>query len=75
MLLDTSFATLQWVGLDEPIAVRAGEMGRVYRPSHSGIGIADLIIAATVHELGLDLATGNIRHFPMFPGLQAPYPG
>ena len=34
---------------------------------------ADLVIAASALELGLDLATLNVRHFPMFEGLRPPY--
>jgi len=67
------FRTFTWIGVDESIARRAGELGRIYRRSHSGIGIPDLIIAATAQELGLELATMNVRHFPMFKGLRAPY--
>ncbi|MGH2750442.1 MAG: type II toxin-antitoxin system VapC family toxin [Actinomycetota bacterium] len=65
--------SFQWVGLDGAIARRAGEIGRSFRRSHPGIGIADLIIAATAQEFGLALATGNVKHFPMFRGLQPPY--
>lgn len=68
------FRTLRWVPLDEPIARRAGDLGRIYRTSHPGVGTADLIVAATAQELGLELATGNLKHFPMFRGLRAPYP-
>jgi hypothetical protein len=31
------------------------------------------VIAATAKELGADLVTLNVKHFPMFPGLRAPY--
>ena len=65
--------TLTWVPVDEAIARRAGELGRRFRRSHHGLATADLIIAATAHELGLSLATLNVRHFPMIPGLVAPY--
>ena len=65
--------SFDWVGLDGAIARRAGEIGRSYRSSHPGIGLADLVIAATAQELGLALATGNVKHFPMFKGLRAPY--
>jgi predicted nucleic acid-binding protein len=65
--------TLRWVAVDEPIARRAGELGRRYRRSHQGLATADLIIAATVEELGLELATLNVRHFPMIAGLIPPY--
>ena len=65
--------SFQWTGLDETIARRAGELGRTWRRSHPGIATADLIIAATAEELGMDLATLNIKHFPMFKDLRAPY--
>jgi predicted nucleic acid-binding protein len=59
--------------VDESIARRAGELGRRYRRSHHGLATADLIIGASALELGLELATLNVRHFPMVPGLAAPY--
>jgi predicted nucleic acid-binding protein len=65
--------TLRWAPVDEPIARRAGDLGRRYRRSHRGLATADLIIAASALELGLELATLNVRHFPMVPGLAAPY--
>lgn len=64
---------VRWVPVDEAIARRAGEVGRHYRRSHRGLATADLIIAATALELDLALATLNVRHFPMLPGLAAPY--
>jgi predicted nucleic acid-binding protein len=67
------FAALGWVPVDEPIARRAGELGRRFRRSHQGLATADLVIAATVEELGLELATLNVRHFPMIAGLAPPY--
>jgi len=67
------FAGLRWVGVTEPIARRAGELGRTWRRSHPGIATIDLIIAATALELGAELATANVRHFPMFPALEPPY--
>ena len=67
------FATVRWISVDEAIARRAGELGRRFRRSHQGLATADLIIAATVEELGLELATLNVRHFPMISGLAAPY--
>lgn len=67
------FAKIDWVPLDESIARRAGELGRRWRGSHRGIGAPDLIVAATAEYLGADLATHNVRHFPMFEGLRSPY--
>jgi predicted nucleic acid-binding protein len=61
-----------WVPLGEQIARRAGRLGRDFRRSH-GLATADLVIGATAQELGAELATSNVRHFPMFPGLTAPY--
>lgn len=54
-------------------AGRAGELMRKYRRSHTGIGIADYLIAGTVDVRGLQLATLNVRHFPMFPDLKAAF--
>ncbi|MGH3295037.1 MAG: hypothetical protein ACRDP7_24885 [Trebonia sp.] len=44
-----------------------------YRRSHSGIGLGDYLIAATALTEGLELATLNIRHFPMLPDLARPF--
>jgi predicted nucleic acid-binding protein len=63
---------IDWVALDEVTARRAGALGQQWRASHA-IGTADLIIAATAEELGSELATSNVRHFPMFPTLAPPY--
>jgi predicted nucleic acid-binding protein len=67
------FRTLTWVPLDEPIARRAGELGRRWDRHRPGIALADLVIAATTQELDAQLATANVRHFPMFADLRAPY--
>lgn len=67
------FAGLRWVALTEEVATLAGELGRDYRRSHTGLGVADLVVAATAMRLGADLATHSVRHFPMFPGLTPPY--
>ena len=67
------FQALRWMPLDESIARRAGELGRKWDRHRPGIGLADLVVAATAQLLAADLATANVRHFPMFPGLRAPY--
>jgi predicted nucleic acid-binding protein len=67
------FAAISWIGVDEAIARRAGELGRPWRRSHHGIATADLIIAASAEEHGHQLATLNLKHFPMIDGLRAPY--
>ena len=70
---DRLFALITWVPVSEAVARRAGELGRRWRRSHPGIGVADLAIAATAEEIGAGLATRNLKHFPMFEGLRAPY--
>ncbi len=67
------FALITWIPVDEAIANRAGELGRRWRRSHPGIGVPDLAIAATTELLEAELATLNLKHFPMFEGLRAPY--
>jgi len=67
------FATISWVPVSESVARRAGELGRRWRRSHPGIGVTDLAIAATAEEIDAELATQNVKHFPMFKGLRAPY--
>lgn len=46
---------------------------REYRRGHNEIGIADYLVAGTADFRGLQLATLNVRHFPMFDGLTAPF--
>ena len=57
----------------EVIARRAGDFGRQFRRSHSGIGLGDYLIAATADVKGYRLATLNVRHFPMLSGLRPPF--
>ncbi len=52
---------------------QASQFMRRYRRSHSGVGLGDYLIAATAETEGLELATLNVKHFPMFEGLQAPF--
>lgn len=70
---DRLFALITWVPVSESVARRAGELGRRWRRSHPGIGVADLAIAATAEEMRAGLATRNLKHFPMFEGLRPPY--
>ena len=46
---------------------------REYRRSHSGMGLGDYLIAATALTEGLELATLNVRHYLMLPGLARPF--
>lgn len=66
-------ATLVWHPVDAEVAEQAGALGRQWLPSHHSIDGADLAIAATTLLAGARLLTINVRHFPMFGDLRAPY--
>ena len=66
-------ASMHVIPVSERIAWRAAEFMRTHRRAHTGIGLGDYLVAATADVEGLDLATLNVRHFPMFPGLPAPF--
>lgn len=59
--------------VSEQVAWRAAALMREYRRSHSWIALGDYLIAATAFTQGLELATLNLRHYPMFPGLARPF--
>lgn len=71
--IERFFSGLGWVPVEEAIARRAGELARRYRASHAGIDDSDYLIAATALELGAELVTTNVRHFPMLAGLEPAY--
>jgi len=64
---------ITWHDLDESLAEAAGELGRRYLRAHPGIEVADLVVAALALQLDGEVKTTNVKHFPMFPGLKAPY--
>ena len=66
-------STIEWRALDAEVAERTGELGRTWLPGNKGIDAADLAIAATAILLDARLLTRNVKHFPMFDGLVAPY--
>lgn len=63
----------EWHPLDAQVAEVSGELGRRWLPSSRSIDSADLAIAATAMILDAPLLTRNVKHFPMFEGLAAPY--
>ena len=67
------FRAFVWHPVDERIAEIAGGLGRQWLPGNRGIDSADLAIAATAIALEVEVLTRNIKHFPMFDGLSAPY--
>jgi predicted nucleic acid-binding protein len=66
-------STLVWHPVDADVAEEAGALGRQWLPSRHTIDSADLAIAATAVRTNARLLTRNVRHFPMFTDLQAPY--
>lgn len=71
--LESFFSVVEWIPVTEDVTRRAGEYARTYRRSHSGIGVVDYLLAGTVSEVGAELVTVNVRHFPMFDDLRPPY--
>lgn len=62
-----------WHPVDEEVAEIAGELGTNWLPGNQGIDSADLAIAATAIALHARPLTRNVKHFPMFADLSAPY--
>jgi len=67
------FGLLAWVDIDATVADAAGELAQRYRRSHSGIDTTDYLIAAATQSIGARLLPLNVRHFPMFDGLEPAY--
>jgi predicted nucleic acid-binding protein len=71
-VVEEMVASLAWLDVDGELADRAGALGATWGRSH-GPDVVDAIVAAATEFLGAELATMNVRHFPMFPGLRPPY--
>jgi predicted nucleic acid-binding protein len=71
-VIEKVVATLRVLPVTEEVGRRAGEWVKHYGASHS-VDIPDALIAATAEHHRLPLATLNLKHFPMFPKLKAPY--
>ena len=65
--------SMQRFAATEQVAWRAATLMQEYRRSHSGISLGGYLIAATALTEGLELATLNVRHYPMFPELARPF--
>jgi predicted nucleic acid-binding protein len=70
--IDTFLATTTIYDVTRNIAEISGGLMRRFRKSH-GLTTADALIAATAIHHRLNLATLNLKHFPMFPDLARPY--
>ena len=70
--LDEFVALFRAIPVTVEIARAAGLLKRDFGKSH-GIGMADAILAATAQTEEAELATLNVKHYPMFKGLRAAY--
>ncbi|MFZ0478982.1 MAG: hypothetical protein WAL71_07510 [Terriglobales bacterium] len=52
-----------------PAALRAGQIDGENQAKGIRLPLSDLLIGVTALELGYSVATGNLRHFQMIPGL------
>jgi predicted nucleic acid-binding protein len=71
--LEEFFSALAWIPVDEAVTRAGGALAHRHRAAHGGIDDVDYLIAATALLFDADLLTTNIRHFPMLPGIEAPY--
>lgn len=59
--------------MDDKATDAASELGRRWLPYDRGVNSTDLEIEATTLLLDTRLPGRNVKHFPMFPVLSAPY--
>lgn len=67
------FHGLTVLPVTDAVARTAGRRLREFRRSHQGVDVADYLIGATAEHHGADLVTLNVKHFPMFAGLEPPW--
>lgn len=60
---------LRWIDVTVDLADAAGALAR----KHPGVVVTDYLVAAAAQRLETRPCTMNLRHFPMFPDLEAPY--
>jgi len=70
--VDRLFASIYWLDVSSELADRAGAFGREFGRSH-GLDVVDALVAAAAELLDAEIATINVRDFPMFPDLRPPY--
>ena len=71
-VLDRLIACVQVEPVTPGIARTGGLLRRDYKPTH-GVGLADALLAASVQAEKGELKTLNVKHFPMFKGLEPAY--
>ena len=64
---------IEWEPISDTECDAAAALGRAYLPANSRIDTPDLLLAEVAQRHGAELLTMNVKHFPMFPGLSAPY--
>ncbi len=67
------FEAFVWIDVGDARAEDAGMLANRYLSAHPGVDPVDYVIAASVMRVDAVLWTRNVRHFPMFPELRAPY--
>ena len=70
--LESFIAAFNMIPVDREIAERGGIYRRDFMRSHR-LGLADALIAATADVMDAELATLNVKHFPMRPRLKPLY--
>lgn len=68
-LIDELIRTLPVHPVTAAIAIRAGEIDGTNTAKGIRVALSDLYIGVTALELGYKVATANLRHFQMIPGL------
>lgn len=71
--IESFCGALEWVPVSRRVVRVGGELARRFHASHSGIEDVDYLIAATALILDAKLVTTNVKHFPMFDGLEPAY--
>jgi len=71
-VLENFISLFRVVPLTAEIAKIGGLYKRDFGKSH-GVGLADAILAATADKEKAELKTLNVKHYPMFGGLEAAY--
>ncbi len=70
--LDNIISGFTVIPVTAPIARLGGLLRQKYGPSH-GVSLPDALVAATAEVHNAELATRNVRHYPMIKGLRAAY--
>ena len=71
-VLENLLSLFRVVPINNEIARLGGLYRRDYGPSH-GIGLPDALVAATAFLERAELKTLNVKHYPMFEGIEPAY--